>query len=144
MGGFAVVRARTGSGWCRRRSGSTKPRPSRTGARILIEVGDGSTFPTSGHLAAYAGLAPATRSSGSSIRGEQPSRRGNKQLERAFFLSAFAALGDPASRACYDRKIAQGKHHTQALPCLAGRRADVLFAMLRDGTLYASRPATAG
>lgn len=34
----------------------------RTGARILIEVGDGSTFPTAGHLAAYAGLAPATRS----------------------------------------------------------------------------------
>ncbi len=42
----------------------------RTGARILIEVGDDSTFPTAGHLAAYASLAPATRSSGSSIRGE--------------------------------------------------------------------------
>ncbi|CAM5404136.1 IS110 family transposase ISSam1 [Streptomyces violaceorubidus] len=56
-------------------------------SRVLIEVGDGSTFPTAGHLAAYAGLAPATRSSGSSIRGEQPSRRGNKQLKRAFFLS---------------------------------------------------------
>jgi transposase len=49
-----------------------------TGARILIDVGDGSNFPTAAHLAAYAGLAPATRSSGSSIRGEQPSRRGNK------------------------------------------------------------------
>jgi hypothetical protein len=36
----------------------------RAGARILIEVGDGSTFPTAGHLAAYAGLAPATRSIG--------------------------------------------------------------------------------
>ena len=60
----------------------------RTGARILIDVGDGSSFPTAAHLAAYAGLAPTTRSSGSSIRGEQPSRRGNKQLKRAFFLSA--------------------------------------------------------
>ncbi|WP_435851270.1 IS110 family transposase [Streptomyces mirabilis] len=115
----------------------------RTGARILIEVGDGSTFPTAGHLAAYAGLAPATRSSGSSIRGEQPSRRGNKQLKRAFFLSAFAALGDPVSRAYYDKKITQGKHHTQALLCLARRRADVLFAMLRDGTFYEPQPATA-
>lgn len=112
----------------------------RTGARILIEVGDGSTFPTAGHLAAYAGLAPATRISGSSIRGEQPSRRGNKQLKRAFFLSAFAALGDPASRAYYDKKVAQGKHHAQALLCLARRRADVLFAMLRDGTFYEPRP----
>ncbi|WP_331756267.1 IS110 family transposase (plasmid) [Streptomyces anulatus] len=115
----------------------------RTGARILIEVGDGSSFPSAAHLAAYTGLAPATRNSGSSIRGEQPSRRGNKQLKRAFFLSAFAALGDPASRAYYDKKIAQGKHHTQALLCLARRRADVLFAMLRDGTFYEPQPATA-
>lgn len=30
----------------------------RTGARILIEVGDSSTFPTAGHLAAYAGVSP--------------------------------------------------------------------------------------
>lgn len=116
----------------------------KTGARILIDVGDGSNFPSAAHLAAYAGLAPATRNSGSSIRGEQPSRRGNKQLKRAFFLSAFAALSDPASRAYYDKKISQGKHHTQALLCLARRRADVLFAMLRDGTFYESRPATSG
>ncbi|MFF7780356.1 IS110 family transposase [Streptomyces tanashiensis] len=115
----------------------------RTGARVLIEVGDGSTFPTAGHLAAYAGLAPATRSSDSSIRSEQPSRRGNKQLKRAFFLSAFAALADPASRTYYDKKIAQGKHHSQAMLCLARRRADVLFAMLRDGTFYESQPAAA-
>ncbi|MEU6854574.1 transposase, partial [Actinacidiphila alni] len=115
----------------------------RTGARILIDVGDGSAFPTAGHLAAYSGLAPATRSSGSSIRGEQPSRRGNKQLERAFFLSAFAALSDPASRAYYDKKITQGKQHTQALLCLARRRADVLFAMLRDGTFYEPQPSAA-
>ncbi len=98
----------------------------RAGARTLIEAGDGSTFPTADHLAAYAGLAPATRSSGASICGEQPSRRGNKQLKRAFFLATFAALADPAPpRAYYDKKIAQGKHHTQAL------------------TFYESRPAIA-
>jgi transposase len=56
----------------------------RTAARILLEVGDGSSFTTPGHLAAYAGLAPVTRRSGSSIRGEHPARGGNKQLERAF------------------------------------------------------------
>lgn len=112
---------------------------ARTGARILIEVGDGSNFPTTGHLAAYAGLAPATRSSGSSIRGEQPSRRGNKQLRRVFFLSAFAALGDPVFRAYYDKKITQGIHHIRPLLCLARRRTDVLFVMLRDGTFYELR-----
>lgn len=111
----------------------------RTGARILLEVGDGSSFPTSGHLAAYAGLAPVTRRSGTSIRGEHPSRAGNKQLKRAFFLAAFAALQDPTSRAYYDRKRAQGKKHNAALVCLARRRIDVLHAMLKHGTLYEDR-----
>jgi transposase len=115
----------------------------RTGARILIDVGDAAAFPTAGHLAAYAGLAPVTRSSGSSIRGEHPSRRGNKQLKRAFYLAAFASLHQPESRAYYDKKRRQGKHHVAALVCLARRRIDVLFAMLRDGTLYEPPTATA-
>lgn len=107
----------------------------RTAARLLTEVA-GKHFPTAGHLAAYAGLAPVTRRSGSSIRGEYSSRRGNKTLKNAMFLSAFAALRDPESRAYYDRKIAQGKRHNQALIALARRRSDVLYAMLRDGTIY--------
>ena len=115
----------------------------RTGARILLEVGDGSTFPTPGHLAAYAGLAPTTRRSGSSIRGEHPARGGNKNLKRAMFLAAFAALSDPTSRAYYDRKRAQGKKHNAAMICLARRRCDVIYAMLRDGTPYQAPAAAA-
>lgn len=112
----------------------------RTAARILLEVGDGTAFATPGHLAAYAGLAPVTRRSGSSIRGEHPPRGGNKQLKRAFFLAAFAALTDPINRAYYDRKRAEGKRHNAALICLARRRCDVLFAMLRHKTPYQPRP----
>jgi hypothetical protein len=47
-----------------------------------------------------------------------------------------AALSDPASRAYYDRKRAEGKNHNAALICLARRRCDVLYAMLRNKTLY--------
>lgn len=112
----------------------------RTAARILLEVGDGSAFPTSGHLAAYAGLAPVTRKSGTSINGERRPRGGNKQLKRALFISAFASLTDPTSRAYYDRKRAAGKRHNAALICLARRRVDVLFAMLRDGSPYQRDP----
>jgi transposase len=108
-----------------------------TCARLLTEI-SGRSFDTAGHLAAYAGLAPVTRRSGTSIHGEHHSRRGNKVLKRALYLSAFAALRDPVSRAYYDRKIGQGKHHNQALIALARRRCDVLYAMLRDGTLYQS------
>ncbi|MGW9550214.1 IS110 family transposase [Citricoccus zhacaiensis] len=115
----------------------------RTEARILTEV-VGKDFATAGHLASYAGLSPVTWRSGTSIRGDHSSRRGNKILKRALFLSAFAALKDPLSRAYYDRKRAQGKKHNQALIALARRRCDVIYAMLRDGTLYeAKTPAAA-
>nr|GLK33500.1 hypothetical protein GCM10017611_03420 [Rhodococcus wratislaviensis] len=103
----------------------------RTAARILIEVGDGSAFPSAAHLAAYAGIAPITRKSGSSIRGEHPARSGNKKLKRALFLSALAALHDPISRAYYHKKRDEKKKHNAALICLARRRCDVLYAMLK-------------
>lgn len=108
----------------------------RTALTWLTTVGDGSAFPTAAHLAAYAGLAPVTRRSGSSIRGESRSQRGNHALKSALFLSAFASLTDPTSRAYYDRKRAQGKRHNAALICLARRRVDVLYAMTRTRTTY--------
>ncbi|MGQ4597932.1 IS110 family transposase [Nocardia sp. R6R-6] len=115
----------------------------RTGTRILLEVGDATAFASAGHLASYAGIAPITHRSGSSIRGEHPARSGNHKLKRALFLSAFAALHDPASRAYYDRKRAEGKKHNAALICLARRRCDVLFAMLRTKQPYRTPQAAA-
>lgn len=100
----------------------------RTEARIITEVA-GKEFKTAGHLASYAGLAPVTWPSGTSIRGDHPAKKGNKNPKRAFFLSAFAALKDPLSRAYYDRKRAEGKRHNQALIALARRRC---FRPVRD------------
>lgn len=115
---------------------------TRTSNRIrgLLTVGDGTSFPTAAHLASYAGLAPTTKSSGTSIHGEHAPRGGNRQLKRAMFLSAFAYMNaDAASRTYYDRCRARGKTHTQAPLCLARQRISVLFAMLRDGTFYEPR-----
>jgi transposase len=108
----------------------------RTGARILAEIGDGSGFASGAKLAAYAGLAPVTRQSGTSLNAEVRSRRGNHRLKNAMFLAAFASLRDPASKAFYDRKRAEGKRHNAALICLARRRCDVILAMLRDRKPY--------
>jgi len=107
-------------------------------ARLLAEIGgDVTAFPTAAHLAAYAGLAPVTKRSGTSIRGEPVNRGGNKRLKNALFMAAFTSLrADPASRAYYDRKRAEGKKHNAALICLARRKTDVLFAMIRDHQPY--------
>lgn len=109
---------------------------TRTGVTILSEIGDPTRFATAGHLAAYAGLAPVTRQSGSSIRGQTRSRRGNHRLKNALFLSAFASLKHPPSRAYYDKKRAEGKRHNAAVLCLARKRCDLLHKMLSTQTLY--------
>jgi hypothetical protein len=41
-----------------------------------------------------------------------------------------------ASRTYYDRKRGEGKSHKQALNALARRRINILWAMLRDHTIY--------
>lgn len=107
----------------------------RTAAILLVTVA-GKEFGSAAQLAAYAGGAPVTRRSGSSIRGEYASRRGNKVLQDALFRSSFSALKHPPSRTYYDRKRAEGKRHTQALLCLRRRRIDVLHARIRDASCY--------
>lgn len=114
----------------------------RTGARILAEIGDGTRFANGSKLASYAGLAPVTRQSGTSIRGESQSRRGNHRLKNAMFLAAFASLRSPESKAFYDRKRAEGKKHNAAVICLARRRCDVILAMLRNLEPYRAPDAT--
>jgi transposase len=109
---------------------------ARTAIELLRTVGDSSTFASAAHIASYAGLAPATRQSGRSIKGEHQARRGNRALRGALYMSAFASLKHPPSRTYYDRKRAEGKSHTAALTCLARRRVDVLHAMIRDRQTY--------
>lgn len=104
----------------------------KTAATVLLTIGDASSFRTSGHLAAYAGIAPVTRRSGTSLRGEFPARSGNKQLKNALFRSGLdPPCHDPASKAYYDRERTQGTKHNAAVICLARRRCDVIFAMLK-------------
>ena len=85
----------------------------RTASNILLGIGgDIANFKSSAHLAAYAGISPVTGQSGTSIKGERPSRRGNKRLKNALWQTAFvASTKHPPSVAYYKRKREQGKHH---------------------------------
>jgi transposase len=104
---------------------------------IAATGGDINTFDSVDRLAGVAGLAPVPRDSGRISGNLKRPRRYNRRLLRACYLSALASIRtDPASRAYYDRKRAEGKRHTQAVIALARRRLNVLWAMLRDHKLY--------
>lgn len=54
----------------------------KTASNILWSIGDCQDFADAAHLAAYVGIAPTTRQSGTSVCGEFPTRVGNKQLKK--------------------------------------------------------------
>jgi Transposase len=73
-----------------------------------------------------------------------PARSGNKQLKNALFRSAWiASCHHPGSKAYYQKKREQGKKHNAAVICLARRRYDGIYSMLKLGTLYEENPALA-
>jgi transposase len=108
----------------------------KTAAALACCV-DIGCFEAADQLCSYAGLAPRTRQSGTSIRGESASRSGNKALKSALFLSAFASLRcDQRARDFYDRKRAEGKSHNAAVISLARKRVKVMFAIMKSGEPY--------
>jgi len=108
----------------------------RTACALVCHV-DPDMFDSADALCSYAGLAPVTWQSGTSIKGERASRGGNKALKGALRQSALAAIRvDPRSRGRYDRKRSEGKGHRAALIGLARKRLKVMFAMMRSREPY--------
>ncbi|WP_405907864.1 MULTISPECIES: IS110 family transposase [unclassified Streptomyces] len=109
-------------------------------AELIACVGDIHRFDSGDALAAAAGVAPVLTQSGR-IRYSRSATGGDKALKRVFYQAAFCSIQrDPASRAFYDRKRAEGKRHHQALIALARRKVNVLYAILRDRHPYQARP----
>jgi transposase len=100
-------------------------------AELIAEAGSLARFRSADALAAAAGIAPVLRQSGK-VRFLRRPTGGNKGLKRVFYQSAFCSLGQPDSRAFYDRKRREGKRHHQAVLALARRRINVLWAMLNN------------
>ncbi|MFE5118276.1 IS110 family transposase [Streptomyces sp. NPDC056669] len=108
---------------------------------IAATGGDMEAFGTPDRLAAFAGLSPVPRDPGRVSGNMRRPRRYHRGLLRAFYLSSMASLRScPASRAYYERKRAEGEGHKQAVLSLARRRANVLWAMIRDGACYQAAP----
>lgn len=112
------------------------------GAEFLAATGGDMTVSgTSDRLAGFAGLAPAPRDSGRIHGNLHRPQRYHRGLNRVFYTSALISIRcNPESRSFYDRKRAEGKHHSQAVLALARRRVNVLWALLRDGRCYQLAP----
>lgn len=113
----------------------------RLGAELLVAIGDLDQIDSADQLAAYAGLAPVANDSGKRTGRRRRPVRYNRALRRAMYLAALVAIRcDPAARAYYQRKRAEGKRPIQATICLARRRTNVLWALMRDNRTWQPEP----
>lgn len=109
----------------------------RLGAEFLAAVGDPALIGSADQLAAWAGLAPVSRDSGKRIGRLHAPKRYNRRLRRVMYMSALTAIRcDPASKAYYQRKRDEGKRPIPATICLARRRTNVLYALIRDNRAW--------
>jgi transposase len=109
----------------------------RLGAEFLAAVGDPALISSADQLAAWAGLAPVPKDSGKRTGRLHTPRRYSRRLRRVMYMSALTAIRcDPASRAYYQRKRDQGKRPIPATICLARRRTNVLYALIRDNRTW--------
>jgi transposase len=109
----------------------------RLGAEFLAAVGDPALIGSADQLAAWAGLAPVSRDSGKRTGRLHTPKRYSRRLRRVMYMSALTAIrSDPHSRAYYQRKRDEGKRPIPATICLARRRTNVLYALIRDNRTW--------
>jgi len=89
-------------------------------------------FPSRDHFAACNGTAPVEVSSGQR-KIHRLSLRGNRRLNHAIHMAAITQIRHEHSdgHAYYQRKLAEGKTHKEALRCLKRRISDAIYAQLR-------------
>jgi transposase len=115
-------------------------------ATVIGCVADVSRFASRDHFAAYNGTAPIEVSSGNR-KIYRLSRRGNRRLNHAIHMAAITQIRYRHSdgRAYYDRKLAEGKTHKEALRSLKRRISDAIFARLQaDARRAAAAASTEG
>lgn len=110
-------------------------------ARLLVEVGDITRFPSKSHFASWNGTAPLDASSGDQVR-HRLSRKGNRQINRVLHTMARVQLRNPTEgRAYYDRKKADGKAPMEAMRCVKRRLSDIVYqTMLNDAVRTTKAP----
>jgi transposase len=110
--------------------------------RLLGRTRRASRFGSASAFASYAGVAPVEVASADRARHRLP-RGGDRQLNLALHIAALTQvrMRNSIGRAYYDRKVAAGKTHNEAMRCLKRRLADHVWRiMIADERRLATGP----
>jgi transposase len=102
---------------------------------ILAEIGNLAQFSSARQLAAFAGLTPQERQSGTSVAGKtRLCKIGNVRLRKALFFPALNLIRRcPQIAAFRDRLLAAGKTKMQVVGAVMHKLIRVIYGVLRSG-----------
>lgn len=106
-----------------------------TAFKLLAEIRDIHAFDSPAQLAAFAGLNPRLRTSGSSVRGRpRLSKRGSARLRTALYFPAIVAhTHNPILRAFAQRLRAAGKPKLVVIAAVMRKLLHLVFGILTSG-----------
>jgi transposase len=101
---------------------------------LLAELPDVAEFEDASAVAAYAGLAPCERSSGSSVKGKTHlSKRGKAVIRHGLYMPAVTAIQhNPVVKALYDRLRERGHCRMSALGAAMRKLLMLVYGVLKN------------
>lgn len=110
----------------------------QTAAIVISELGSTDRFDSARQAAAYAGLVPSRRESGTSVRGaSRMSKVGNGRLRRAMYFPAMSALRfNPAVKALGDRLEERGKEAMVIIGAAMRKLLHICYGVLKSGRAF--------
>lgn len=106
-----------------------------TAFKLLAEIVDVHAFDSARQLAAFAGLTPRERRSGSSVRARtRLSKRGSPRLRDALYFPAIVAQRhNPILQVFAQRLLAAGKSKMQVVAAVMRKLLHLVFGILKSG-----------
>ncbi|OUC13533.1 MAG: IS110 family transposase [Alkalinema sp. CACIAM 70d] len=114
---------------------SIKGISTRSGSQILAEISRWKEFRSARQLAAYAGLTPQEKQSGSSVHGKtRLCKIGNAHLRRALYFPALTSLRwSPPIQAWAEQLRAKGKTKMQVVGAVMHKLVRIIYGVLKSG-----------
>jgi transposase len=112
-----------------------------TAIHLIFSTNEFLTINEAKKFAAYAGIAPFPRESGTVIRKLQLSKMANKKIKSLLHICAIAAIrSQPEFKTYYQRKIAEGKPKMAVINALRNKLVLRVFACVHQNRLYILTP----
>jgi len=111
--------------------------------RYMMTTYRSRTFRKASQMAAYLGLVPVERQSGSSLHGRPHlSKAGNGLIRSKLYMPAIVcSQHNPQAKALYERLLAKGKSKMSALGAVMRKLVQVCFGVLKNQQVYSSQAA---